>query len=205
MAASVNKSVKENLYLSKLTKSNKMKKTLILAAIFFSLAANAQQYLAKVGKAHFFSATSMENIEATSNVAVCFLNTTTKTVSVRIKNKSFKFKDGLMQDHFNENYMESDKYEYSKLDGAIVENIDFTKDGTYDVSVKGTVDIHGVKLDREIKAKLIIKNGVPVNATAKFDVKLGDHKIKIPSLLGANIAENITVDVDFNFEKYEKK
>ena len=182
-----------------------MKNIIIIAAVMISYAVTAQQYVAKTGKAHFFSATSMENIEAATGSAVCALNTTTKKVVVKIKNKSFKFKDGLMEDHFNENYMESDKYEYSTLDGTIVENIDFTKDGVYDVTIKGTLDIHGVKVDREIKGKLTIKNGVPTNGTAKFDVKLADHKIKIPSLLGANIAENIAVDVDFTYEKYEKK
>lgn len=183
-----------------------MKNIIIAAAIiFFSLSASAQQFVAKTGKVHFFSATSMENIEATTTSAVCALNTTTKKVVVKIKNTSFKFKDGLMQEHFNENYMESEKYEYSTLDGVIVENIDFTKDGVYDVTIKGTFDIHGVKVEKQVKGKLTIKNGVPVNGTAKFDVKLADHKIKIPSLLGANIAENVAVDVDFNYEKYEKK
>jgi len=183
-----------------------MKSILVLIALLLTgLGASAQQYVAKTGKAHFFSATSMENIEATSTTAVCALNTTTRKVVVKIRNTSFKFKDGLMQEHFNENYMESDKYEYSTLDGVIVENVDFTKDGVYDVTVKGTVDMHGTKVARDIKGKLTIKNGAPVNATATFDVKLADHKIKIPSLLGANIAEVIPVDVDFNFEKYEKK
>jgi len=182
-----------------------MKSIIIILALLIGYTADAQQFVAKTGKAHFFSATSMENIEATSATAVCALNTTNKKIVVKIRNNSFRFKDGLMQEHFNENYMESDKYEYSSLDAVIVDNIDFTKDGVYDVTIKGTLDIHGVKVDREIKGKLTIKNGAPVNGTAKFDVKLADHKIKIPSLLGANIAEVIPVDVDFNFEKYEKK
>jgi hypothetical protein len=178
---------------------------IILAIILTGYTANAQQYVDKKGKVHFFSKTSMENIEATSSTSVCVINTTNKKIIVKIRNQGFVFKDGLMQEHFNENYMESDKYEYSSLDGVIVENIDFTKDGVYDVTIKGTLDIHGVKTDREIKGKLTIKGGAPVNATAKFDIKLADHKIKIPSLLGANIAEVIPVDVEFNFEKYEKK
>ena len=182
-----------------------MKNIVILFAVLIGYTSEAQQFVAKAGKAHFFSATSMENIEATTTSAVCALNTSNKKIVVKIRNTSFKFKDGLMQEHFNENYMESDKYEYSSLDGAIVENIDFTKDGVYDVTIKGTLDIHGTKVDREIKGKLTIKNGAPVNGAAKFDVRLADHKIKIPSLLGANIAEVIPVDVDFNFEKYEKK
>jgi hypothetical protein len=182
-----------------------MKNIIIIFALIMGYSANAQQFVAKTGKAHFFSKNTMEDIEATSNTAVCALNTTTKKIVVKIRNTSFKFKSGLMQEHFNENYMESDKYEFSSLDAVIVENIDFTKDGIYDVTIKGTLDIHGVKVEREIKGKLTIKNGVPVNGTAKFDVKLADHKIKIPSLLGSNIAEVIPVDVDFNFEKYEKK
>jgi hypothetical protein len=182
-----------------------MKNIIVILLILTAYTGHAQQYVAKTGKAHFFSATSMENIEATTNSAVCALNTSNKKIVVKIRNNSFKFKDGLMQEHFNENYMESDKYEYSSLDGIIVENIDFTKDGIYDVTIKGTLEIHGTKADREIKGKLTIKNGGPVNGTARFDVKLADHKIKIPSLLGSNIAEVIPVDVDFNFEKYEKK
>jgi polyisoprenoid-binding protein YceI len=87
---------------------------------------------------------------------------------------------------------------------VIVENIDFTKDGTYDVTLKGTLDMHGVKQAREIKGKLTIKNGAPVRATATFIVKLVDHKIKIPKAVVMNIAEEIKVDVDFTLEKYQK-
>lgn len=182
-----------------------MKNLIIILALFIASAANAQQFVDKAGKAHFFSSNTMENIEATTTSAVAVLNTTSKKVIVKIRNAGFKFKDGLMQEHFNENYIESDKYEYSSLDAVIVESVDFTKDGVYDVTLKGTLDIHGTKVEREIKGKLTVQNGVPTIGTAKFDVKLADHKIKIPSLLGANIAEVIPVDVEFHFEKYEKK
>jgi hypothetical protein len=178
---------------------------IIILALLTGYSTQAQQFVDRAGKAHFFSSNSMENIEATSSKAVCALNTVNKKIVVKIKNTSFKFKNGLMEEHFNENYMESDKYEYSSLDGVIAEPTDLTKDGTYDVTIKGTLDIHGVKVDREIKGKLTIQGGVPVTGTAKFDIKLADHKIKIPSMLGANIAEVIPVDVDFHFEKYEKK
>ncbi len=184
-----------------------MKNLFVIIAVLLmgSYSAHAQQYVAKSGKVHFFSATAMENIEATTNYAVCALNTTSKKVVCKIVITTFKFKDKLMEEHFNENYIESDKYPNGVLEGVIAENIDFTKDGVYDVTVKGTLEMHGVKQEREIKGKLTIKNGAPVNATAKFDVKLADHKIKVPSIVGANIAESIAVDVDFNYEKYEKK
>jgi polyisoprenoid-binding protein YceI len=164
----------------------------------------ADAYVCQKGMIHFFSATAMENIDATTNVAVCVLNTKSKKVYTKAKQTSFVFKDKLMQEHFNENYMESEKYPFSVLDMVIVENLDFTKDGTYDITLKGTLEMHGVKNEREIKGKLTIKNGQPANGSAEFMVKLADHKIKIPSVVGANIAEDVKVNVDFNFEKFHK-
>ena len=184
--------------------------TLLVLFLAIGLGAVAQEdkyadsYICQKGMAHFFSATSMENIDATSNVAGCVLNTKTKKVYSKIKQTSFVFKDRLMQDHFNENYMETEKFPVAILDMVIVENIDFSKDGTYDVTLKGTLEMHGVKKEREIKGKLTIKNGQPVNATAEFMVKLADHQIKIPSIVGANIAEDVKVNVDYTFEKFHK-
>lgn len=164
----------------------------------------ADSYVCKNGKTHFFSATTMENIEATSKTTMCVMNTKSKKVFAKITQTSFVFKDKLMQEHFNENYMESEKYPTATLDMMIAEDIDYTKDGTYDITLKGILEMHGVKKDREIKGKLTVKKGQPVNATAVFDVVLSDHKIKIPSVIGQNIAESIKVDVDLNFEKYQK-
>jgi hypothetical protein len=180
---------------------------LLLAVAVFSKAEDdkyADAYVCQKGKINFFSATSMENIDATTNSAVCVLNTKTKKVYTKAKQSSFTFKDKLMQEHFNENYMESEKYPFSVLDMVIVDNLDFTKDGTYDITLKGSLEMHGVKKEREIKGKLTIKNGQPVNGNAEFVVKLADHQIKIPSVVGANIAEDVKVTVDFNFEKFHK-
>jgi hypothetical protein len=180
---------------------------MLLAVALFSKAQDdkyADSYLCQKGKVNFFSATAMENIDATTNSALCVLNTKSKKIYAKITQTSFVFKDKLMRDHFNENYMETDKFPTSVLDMAIVEDLDYTKDGTYDVTLKGTIEMHGVKQEREIKGKLTIKNGQPVNGSAVFTVKLADHKIKIPSVVGANIAEDVKVTVDLNFEKFHK-
>ena len=180
---------------------------MLLAAALFSNAQEdkyADTYSCKTGMVHFFSATAMENIDATSNSSLCILNTKSKKVVVKIKQSGFLFKDKLMQEHFNENYMESEKYPYASLDMEIVENLDYTKEGSYDVTLKGTIEMHGVKKEREIKGKLTVKNGGPATATAVFMVKLADHNIKIPSVVGANIAEDVKVDVNFVFEKFHK-
>jgi len=187
-----------------------MKTTFAVLLIAFTLQLSAQDkypntYTCTKGKIHFFSSSPLEDIEATSNTAGCAFNTQTKKVFVKIQQTSFVFKDKLMQEHFNENYMESEQYPSAMLDMVIVETIDYTKDGVYDVTLKGTLEMHGVKQEREIKGKLTVKNGAPVLATAVFDVKLVDHKIKIPKAVMMNIAEMIKVDVEFVLEKYEKK
>lgn len=164
----------------------------------------ANTYVCQKGKIHFFSATPMEDIEATSNTAVCVINTQTKKVYAKVQQASFNFKDKLMQEHYNENYMESDKFPAAVLDMAIVEDIDFTKDGTYDITLKGTLEMHGVKNEREIKGKITIKGGAPTQATAIFDVLLANHNIKVPKAVTVNIAESIRTDVEFFLEKYKK-
>lgn len=181
-----------------------------LLTVATSFIANAQgdkyanTFVCSKGMIHFFSATAMENIEATSNTAVCVINTQTKKVYAKVQMTSFVFEKKLMQEHFNENYMESDDYPNGILDAVIVEDIDFTKDGTYNITLRGTFEVHGVKQTRDIPGVLVIKNGQPASATAKFNVKLADHKIAVPKAIIMNIAESIDVDINFTFEKYQK-
>jgi hypothetical protein len=179
---------------------------LIFAAGLSSMAQDkyANTYVCTKGRIHFFSSTALEDIDGTSNVALCVVNTQTRKVSVKVKMTSFEFPKKLMEEHFNENYMESDQYPYGILDAVIVQDIDFTKDGIYDVTLKGTFEVHGVKQEREIPGKVTVKNGQFSTATATFDVKLVDHKIKVPKAVTMNIAEMIKVDVAFTFEKYQK-
>lgn len=157
------------------------------------------------GVTHFFSSTPLEDIESTSNQTICVLNTETKKVYAKVSMKSFNFEMKLMQEHFNENYVESDKYPHAILDAVIANDIDFKSDGTHEVLLKGTFEVHGVKQEREIKGKLTVKDGQPQNAKADFDVKLEDHKIKTPKAVLTKIAEVIKVDVNLTFEKYQKK
>ena len=99
-----------------------------------------------------------------------------------------------MQEHFNENYMESEKYPLAKFKGVIEPKIDFTKDGEYSVMAKGILNVHGVDQPRTINGKIVIKNGV-VNLNSNFNVACDAHKIKIPKLVFTKIAEIIQVKV----------
>ncbi|MFN8285211.1 MAG: YceI family protein [Chitinophagales bacterium] len=184
----------------------------LIASLFLVCAVVAQAqdkyagtFVTTAGKIHFFSATPLEDIDATSKTALCAFNTVSKKVNVQVKITSFVFPKTLMQDHFNENYLESEKYPTSVLDGVILEDIDYSKDGVYDVTFKGTLEMHGVKHEREIKCKLTVKNGQPANVTTKFDVRLEDHKIQVPQAVSMNIAEVIAVDVNFDLQKYQPK
>lgn len=165
----------------------------------------ANIYSTSNGTIHFFASTPVEDIEATSKNVACVINTETKKVSAKVRMTTFDFPQKLMQEHFNENYAESEKYPHATLEAVIISDIDFTKDGTYDVVLKGTLDLHGVKQEREIKGQLTIQNGQPKKAVAVFDIKLEDHKIKIPKAVIAKIAEVVRVDIDFTFEKYKKQ
>lgn len=184
----------------------------IIAVLFIALTSfttlqgdrYANSYISKNGKIHFFSATPVENIEATSGNALCVFNTETMKLNAKVKMESFRFEKKLMEEHFNENYMETEKYPDGVLDAVITDKVDFTKEGNHNVNLHGTFEIHGVKQERDIKGVLTVKNGMPAMATAKFDVKLADHKIKIPKAVVMNIAEVITIDVEFRFEKYQK-
>jgi polyisoprenoid-binding protein YceI len=187
-----------------------MKTIFSILLIAFAVCAFAQgdkyagSYICQDGRVHFFASTPFENISPVSNTAVCALNTQTKKVQAKVRMNSFVFANSLMQEHFNENYIESEKYPYGILEAEIVENIDYSKDGVYDITLKGTFEVHGVKQEREIKGKLTVQKGQPVSATAEFEVKLVDHNIKIPTAVVAKIAEVVKVDVNFKFKKYHK-
>lgn len=172
-----------------------MKKTalLLVALMAFAFSASAQKiYKGKKTKVDFYSYTPLENIEATDTVATTLLNSKDGTVVAKIAVKSFHFPNSLMEEHFNENYMETSKYPNATFAGKIQETIDYTKDGTYSVTMKGKLNVHGVEKERTIPGTLVIKGG-KVTIDCKFDIKLADHNITVPEAVGQKIADTIKV------------
>lgn len=179
-----------------------MKKLLIISALILLLFTdlNAQDsFTAKSSNVHFFSEAPLENIEATNEKAQSILNVTTKKIAVIIPIVEFHFEKPLMEEHFNENYMESHKYKVASFSGIINENIDITKDGEWEVTATGKLNIHGVEQDRTLNGKLTRKGNV-ITLQSKFQVKLVDHKIEIPKMVIENIAEIIDVTVNIEFQ-----
>lgn len=155
------------------------------------------------GKVSFFSKAPLEDISAQNNSAVSFINTKTKQVVVKININKFDFPNKLMQEHFNENYLESDKYPAATFQGKVNEDIAWDKAGTYDLSATGMLNIHGKTLPKTIKGKLqVLENRLQLDS--RFEVPLADHNIKIPKLLFSNLAEKIEVTCQFVYQPFKK-
>ncbi|HUH33002.1 MAG TPA: YceI family protein [Daejeonella sp.] len=175
---------------------------LILCA---SLPAVAQKdiYSANQGTISFFSSAPLEDIEAENNKVISLINVGNNEIAVRVPIKQFQFRNRLMQEHFNENYMESERYPHATFKGKINEAIDFQQPGTYDVSATGVLNIHGVNQKRTLKGKLVISNP-GMTLTTQFDVMLEDHKIKVPKIVFNKIAEKIAVTTTFSYSRQTK-
>jgi polyisoprenoid-binding protein YceI len=143
----------------------------------------------------FFSSTPVEDIEALSKTGVSIIDTSNNQIAFSVKNTSFVFPNSLMQEHFNEKYMESNKFPQSSFSGVFLGAVDWNKEGVQKVNVQGTLNIHGVAMPRSISVTLNIKNG-KVSGTTEFKVRTSDHKIEIPKIVWEKIAEEIKVTVN---------
>lgn len=179
------------------------KKYLLPVFVVFGHLSFSQIYLGETASISFFSATSMENIDAVNKTTKPVLNAANGELLFKVTNTAFKFKSQLMEEHFNENYMESEKYPHTLFKGKINQKIDYTKDGVYEVTATGVLSMHGVDAERTVNGTLTIKDG-KVKLFSKFMVKLADHKIKVPSVVTYNIAEEIEVTVDALLAPYKK-
>lgn len=180
-----------------------MKNTIIaLMFICLSTQVNAQKIFTKNGSASFFSKTSLENIAAKNNQVMSVLNMLTGDMQFSVIMKNFHFQKSLMEEHFNENYVESDKFPKSIFKGRIADlsKIDFTKDGTYNVVVKGDLTLHGITKNISTPGIINIKNGV-ISATSTFRITLADYGISIPKLVKNNISETIDISVNCTYDQ----
>lgn len=178
-----------------------MKNLIVIALLFFAQAAIGQKYFSKTGKISFFSDAAMEKIEAHNTSASTVLDAATGAIEWAVLIQGFKFEKALMQDHFNENYMESSKYPKAKFKGKLdnVGAVNFTKDGQYNVNVSGQLEIHGVSKAVTLPAVITIKNGA-VSAKSKFSVAIADYNIEVPKLVAENIAKNVNIEIIADYQ-----
>jgi hypothetical protein len=178
----------------------KFKIAFVLLVAFPVLSSFAQKLISKNAHIWFYSHTAMEDIEAHNRQVVSILDISTGDLQFNLLVKSFEFKNALMQVHFNENYMESDKIPKASFKGIVmnIDKIDFKKDGTYPVDIKGTVTIHGVSKPLNTAGTIEIKGGI-ASGHAKFQLVPKDFDIKIPSLVENKIAKEMEVTVELTY------
>lgn len=159
-------------------------------------AAPAQKVYTKNGSVSFFSKATLENISADNNEVVSFINEQTGDIQFSVLIRSFHFKKSLMEEHFNENYMESDKYPKAIFKGKIsnLSAVNFSADGNYSTEVSGDLTIHGITKNIKVPATIHVKSGT-ISADSKINVKPADYKISIPGVVKDNIAETILVTI----------
>jgi YceI-like domain len=177
----------------------------IVLVVGFSWSGYTQAYVTKNGMIRFYSEAPVEKIEAVNRQVNTALLVPTGDFVFKVLIKSFNFEKALMQEHFNENYLESDKYPEATFLGKItnIKDINFTKEGTYPSTVEGKLTIHGQTQLVKQNGTIEIKNGA-VTAKAKFNILLSDYHISVPNTLVNNISKSIEVTVEVMMTELNK-
>ena len=175
--------------------------TVIFLLTALSISALGQKYVVEKSSVSFYSEAAIEDIYAENTRTPGIFNEASGDIAFSIPIKAFQFKKSLMQEHFNENYMESGKFPNASFKGTVGGNYDLKKDGKYPVTATGELEIHGVKQQRTIPATIEVKDKVVIKISSKFKVKLADHKIEIPTLVFNKIAEEIEVTIQSDLIK----
>jgi hypothetical protein len=180
-----------------------LRKTLIAAGLIVAVLTSQAQdkYFTKTGSIQFYSKAPMEDIEAKNKTVAAILDTKTGALQFSVLMKGFEFPKALMQEHFNENYIESDKYPKAEFKGSVTNNsaINYAADGSYTAQVNGSLTIRGITKDLKTTGTIKVDGG-KIDANSVFTVLVSDYQIKIPSLVKDKISNTIKVTVDCRLE-----
>ncbi len=161
-------------------------------------------FIADKGETTFYSYAPVEDIKATSNQVNSIINTVTGEVAFMIPMRSFRFAKELMEEHFNEKYVESEKFPQATFKGTINEKVDFYKNGILKVTATGILNIHGKDKNISEKGEIEVA-GEKIILKIDFNIALADYDIKIPQLLFQNIADTINVKMNATYVPFKKK
>lgn len=174
--------------------------TLLIIILFINNSFSQNKYITKQGAISFFSHSTVEDIEAENNQVLSIIDLEKGDIAISILMKSFMFEKSLMQEHFNENYIESDKFPKSTFTGKIadINNLE----GRKKVSIKGELTIHGIKKNAIIES-IVEFEGDSILLKGAFSVLVSDYEIKIPAVVKNNIAKTIQVKFSLNHKKFK--
>jgi len=178
---------------------------IIILVLICVISANAQKFITKTGHIKFYSDAPLEKIEAHNRQVNSALDLSTGGFVFKVLMKSFEFQKALMQEHFNENYVESDKFPSATFVGTLTnyKDVNPAKEGTYNANVEGKLTLHGITRDIKEKGTFEVKQG-KLFGTAKFNLLVADYNITIPGNVGKNISKTIEVTVNITLDKADK-
>lgn len=182
-----------------------MRFILFLIFLLPMLSLGQEKFFTKNGMISFESKAPLEDIESVNRAVTCVLDKSTGALQFSVLIRGFEFRKALMQEHFNENYLESDKYPRSEFKGSINNNekVNYTVDGTYDVTALGKLTIHNVTKDVKATGTMRVSSGMII-LNSSFNIVVADYNIKVPSLVRDKIARNVLVKVDCNLKPLNK-
>lgn len=175
-----------------------MNKIVFFLAVFLLTGAPAfsQKFFTRDARIDLFSKTSMEDIKAVNKSGTAVVDTKTGNMEWKVLIKNFLFEKALMQEHFNENYLESDKYPSATFKGLIsnLSEVNFSKDGAYKTQVKGKMTIHGVEREVTVPGTITV-SGKSFKVNTQFPVACADYNIAVPDAVRDKIAKEINITV----------
>ncbi|WP_396186279.1 YceI family protein [Flavobacterium sp.] len=179
-----------------------IKNITLLLCLIVSSALFSQKMITRSGEIKFeASMPAFEEVAAKNNAASCLFDTSTGEIAALALVKGFRFKVPLMEEHFNENYIESDQFPKASFKGKVINFVASkvtTTKSTFDV--EGHLTLHGVT--KKVKTKItFVQSGEKLNSTCAFKVNPNDYNIKIPSVVKSKIAETIAINIKFDLEK----
>jgi polyisoprenoid-binding protein YceI len=166
--------------------------------LFVVVSGFAQKYTAEKSFIKFYSDAAIEDITAENTKVATIFNAATGDLVFSVPMKEFQFEKSLMQEHFNEKYVESEKFPKATFQGKL-SGYDLNKSGAQDARAVGKLTIHGVTRDIDVPGTFAVE-GKNLTMKSKFMVKVADYEITIPTLLFQNIAEQVEVTVDFTYK-----
>jgi polyisoprenoid-binding protein YceI len=174
---------------------------IVFALLSFNSLNAQDKFLTKEGYVSFFSHSLVEDIKADNNQVLCVIDTVTGKIAIQMLMRSFMFKKALMQEHFNENYVESYKYPKATFSGEILNFSELSEDND-ETEIVGTLMVHGEAKEISTKVNVEIReDGILLNGN--FNVDVADYKIKIPAIVANNIAKTIKVTFELHLKPYK--
>lgn len=177
----------------------------VLSMLVIPFATFAQgKFFTREGTISFYSKASNEEIYAINKKVTSVIDAETGQMEFSVLMKAFEFEKALMQEHFNENYVESDKYPKAVFKGMITNKdaVKWTTDGSYPVNITGKMTMHGVTKDITVDGKIDVKGG-KVSGNSVFTILLKDYDVVIPKLVADKVSESLKVTVDMKYDPFK--